>query len=176
MFFYTSDQHYNHAKSIEYCKRPFKDVNEMNEEMIKRHNEVVTPKDTVHHLGDFAFGDPVPIIKRLNGNHIFLQGSHDRFPNYVQTVYDVYESKYQGTTIFLSHYSHRRWPRSHYGSWHLFGHSHNGLESFGYSFDCGVDTNNFYPYSFDQIKERMDKIIVTEYIIHKGRRDENNKG
>lgn len=25
------------------------------------------------------------------------------------------------------------------------------------TFDCGVDTNNYYPYSFDEVKLIMDK-------------------
>jgi len=81
------------------------------------------------------------------------------------------EVKAYGHTICLHHYSQRRWAKSHYGSWHLFGHSHGGLESFGYSFDVGVDTHNFYPWSFLEVKERMSKIEVTEYPIFKDRKD-----
>jgi hypothetical protein len=32
------------------------------------------------------------------------------------------------------------------------------MEGHGKSMDVGVDTNNFYPYSFDQISERLSKI------------------
>jgi calcineurin-like phosphoesterase family protein len=52
----------------------------------------------------------------------------------------------------------RTWEKSHYNSWHLFGHSHGKLPSFGKSFDIGVDTNDFYPYSFDEVKKIMDKL------------------
>jgi calcineurin-like phosphoesterase family protein len=61
--------------------RPFKDLIEMRETMIQRHNEIVNPNDTVYHLGDFNFNhDPEKvqeIIRRLNGNNIFIKGSHD---------------------------------------------------------------------------------------------------
>lgn len=56
------------------------------------------------------------------------------------------------------------WPRSHYNSWQLFGHSHGGLSHtnsdnliHGKQMDVGVDTNNFYPYSFEQIQKIMEK-------------------
>ena len=180
MIFFTSDEHYNHINQkgsgvIDYCNRPFKDINEMNEELIKRHNEVVRLGDTTYHIGDFAFKGKSynysyeTLRNRLRGNHIFLNGSHDRGNPLIDPKITTLEIKINGQSIFLNHYAQRRWAKSHYGSWHLFGHSHGTLESYGYSFDVGVDTNNFYPYSFDQIKERMSKIIVTEYQIRKGR-------
>ena len=53
--FFTSDQHYGHAMILEYCNRPFADVQTMNETLVDNHNAVVGKKDTVYHLGDFAF-------------------------------------------------------------------------------------------------------------------------
>ena len=43
--FFTADTHFNHANIIEYCSRPFKDVNHMNWAMIENWNSVVG-KDT----------------------------------------------------------------------------------------------------------------------------------
>jgi calcineurin-like phosphoesterase family protein len=51
----------------------------------------------------------------------------------------------------------RVWPRSHYNSWHLFGHSHGKLEPVGKSWDVGVDKNNFIPLSLTQIEKIMEK-------------------
>ena len=51
----------------------------------------------------------------------------------------------------------RVWNKSHYGSWELYGHSHGTLEPIGKQLDVGVDTNNFYPYSFEDIKKRLDR-------------------
>lgn len=33
--FFTSDSHWNHSRIIELCKRPFKDVEEMNNSLIE---------------------------------------------------------------------------------------------------------------------------------------------
>jgi calcineurin-like phosphoesterase family protein len=77
--FLSSDHHFWHARVIEYCKRPFKDVEEMNEILIKNWNEVVGPEDTVYYLGDFsmAFRSVEIFTKRLNGNKILFAGNHD---------------------------------------------------------------------------------------------------
>ena len=52
--FFTSDTHFNHTNIIQYCQRPFKSTDEMNEAMIDNWNSVVGEDDTVFHLGDFS--------------------------------------------------------------------------------------------------------------------------
>jgi len=54
-YWWTSDYHFSHFNIIRYCNRPFKTVEEMNETIIRKHNERVKPKDTVFFLGDFIF-------------------------------------------------------------------------------------------------------------------------
>lgn len=39
--FFTSDTHFNHTNIIQYCQRPFKSTDEMNEAMIDNWNSVV---------------------------------------------------------------------------------------------------------------------------------------
>ena len=52
--FFTSDTHFSHANIMKFCGRPFKNVGEMNNTIIKNWNDVVGPEDTVFHLGDLA--------------------------------------------------------------------------------------------------------------------------
>ena len=78
---FTSDTHFGHARIIELCNRPFKDVSHMNEMIIKWWNELVAPDDTVYHLGDVALGpimDSLSCISRLNGEIVLVEGNHDR--------------------------------------------------------------------------------------------------
>lgn len=77
--FFTSDYHINHFNIIKYCNRPFKNVDEMNEEIIARHNAVVKKDDTVYNLGDFIFNidNEKGIVRRLNGKQILIYGNHD---------------------------------------------------------------------------------------------------
>lgn len=51
---WTSDLHLGHANIIRYCDRPFADVREMNDELIRRWNETVSSDDEVWVLGDVA--------------------------------------------------------------------------------------------------------------------------
>jgi len=158
MYFFTADEHYGHSNIIKYCNRPFRDVSEMDETIINNHNSVVGSSDIVIHAGDFCWCNTVKdahkqYISKLNGNHIFLRGSHDKWMNY--TFNDMFTKTIEGAHIVVCHYAMRVWPRSHYNSWQLFGHSHGKLTPVGKQMDIGVDTNNFYPYSFDQIAEIM---------------------
>lgn len=71
----------------------------------------------------------------------------------------------EGQKIFISHYGLRTWPSAFRGTWMLYGHSHNNLPQLYKSFDVGIDTETethkrFYPWSFEEIKNRMS--IITE--------------
>lgn len=153
--FFVSDEHFSHKNVIKYCNRPFSSVEEMNETMINNHNFTVKDSDITFHLGDFtlinnSFMVYENIITRLNGDHIFLKGSHDYWLNNKNalTLIEVMVDDYHLT---LCHYCLRTWPRSHFNTWHLYGHSHGSLPSIGKSHDVGVDNNGFYPLSFSEL-------------------------
>lgn len=156
MYFFTADEHYGHKNIIKYCDRPFKSVHEMNEEIIHRHNSKVQKNDIVVHAGDFSLlseKDTYVILRRLNGNHVFLQGDHDKWLK--NSVTQIWTKKIDGIQLVVCHYCMRTWPLSHYNSWQLFAHNHGTLEPIGKQWDIGVDNNNFYPLSFDDIKNIM---------------------
>lgn len=156
MYFFTADEHYFHANIIKYCSRPFKNVEEMNETLINNHNSVVKQEDITVHVGDFAFGlDVSSLLYRLNGKHIFIKGSHDKWSKH--SLY-LCEFNIENQLVCACHYAMRTWPRSHYNSWLVFGHSHGRLEPFGKSYDVGVDNNNFYPVSFEKLGEIMSEL------------------
>jgi calcineurin-like phosphoesterase family protein len=164
--FFTSDTHFNHANIIKYCNRPFKDVDEMNEALIKKWNAKVGPNDLVYHLGDFGFGTPEQVLrikKRLNGQIYLLRGNHEKsalaIANEFVWVKDVFELKVESQTYWLSHYAHRVWNKSHHGVYHLYGHSHGTLpdDPNSLSFDVGVDCHNFEPLTPAEVKRIMDK-------------------
>ena len=79
--FYIADWHYDHANCIHFDNRPFKNVDEMNEELIRRWNEAVRPGDLVYILGDMFWcktTDAIEVLKKLNGQKILVKGNHDR--------------------------------------------------------------------------------------------------
>jgi len=157
-YFFTSDEHYYHYNAIKYCNRPFKTIEEMNEELIKRHNEIVKSDDMVIHAGDFTLKNRIEAEKiqlRLNGQHYYIRGSHDKWMD--RTFHEMWTKTINKHHIVVCHYAMLVWPRSHYNSFLLFGHSHGALNNIvqGKCYDVGVDSNNFYPVSFDQIIEVM---------------------
>lgn len=140
----------------------------MDETLISNHNEVVKPEDLVYHLGDFAFDKfPEKYARRLNGNVHLILGNHDR-PKLLLNcefvwIKDVHKLHDGEETFWLSHYAHLRWPHSHHGAYHLFGHSHGDLKGFGRSMDVGVGAQNYYPIHIDDVIARLKKIKVTPH-------------
>lgn len=79
--FWTSDLHLGHTNIIRYCRRPFADVEKMNEGLIERWNDTVSGSDEVWVLGDFALGtiaNTLPLARRLHGRKVLVTGNHDR--------------------------------------------------------------------------------------------------
>jgi calcineurin-like phosphoesterase family protein len=73
-FFFTADEHYGHSKIIRYCDRPLASAEEMDAEIIRRHNEIVASQDVVIHAGDFTLAKKPyaeSYLKRLNGYSLF---------------------------------------------------------------------------------------------------------
>jgi len=177
MIHLTADHHFSHGNIIKFCHRPFSSAAEMDEVLIARWNEVVAPDDIVYHLGDFCMGGPAAASKyfrRLFGHIEIVPGGHDkrwlREKNYytmggvekVNILPPLYVLKVSQAgskhplLITLCHYCMRSWPSSHYNSYHCFGHHHGRLPPIGKSMDVGVDTNDFYPYSLDEVLAVLD--------------------
>lgn len=180
--FFTSDTHFGHANVIKYCNRPFKSSEEMDEALIENWNSVVSPGDTVYHLGDFGFGRAdflSRILWRLNGNKSLVLGNHDKtIKNQVglflkdgllREVVPYKEISVNKQHIVLCHYAMRVWNKSHYGSWMLYGHSHGTLPPHGKSVDVGTDSKwvlgspKYAPLSFDEIQRFMNGRTVDHH-------------
>lgn len=122
---FTSDLHFGHSKVIEFCKRPFKSVEEMDEKLIKNWNRVVKPTDTVIVLGDFFMyykkEKLKQIVSRLNGTKVLVRGNHDMSSSEMKTIgfHHVCESMtmvISNELVNLSHfpYKYSKWKRRLY--------------------------------------------------------------
>ena len=159
MIWFTSDQHFYHKKMLEY--RNFNTIEEMNNFLIKKYNQVVKDKDIVYFLGDFSFGtvtQTIEILKQLKGHKHLILGNHDRkkiykkniFKQYFESITDYYELKYNHQLYILCHYPFETWHKKNYGSIHLYGHIHfNNINFIKNRYHVGVDTNNFTPVCID---------------------------
>lgn len=177
---FTSDTHFYHENILRYCSRPFKDISEMNETLIRRWNETVPPDGFVFHLGDFAFGGSKgwnEIISRLNGRIYLILGNHD-MKQIKQGVMGRFEHVTQqmtirvgGQTIVLNHNPFLTFGGAYRNVWQLFGHVHSGplskqgkdIGRLAYllprQYDVGVDNNDFRPVSFAQVREEIEEQI-----------------
>ena len=134
---FTSDTHFSHENIIKFCKRPFANADEMNEEMIKRWNERVKPGDIVYHLGDFAWGGSEvwnSILDRLNGEIHLILGNHDlknMRQGYITKFASVSFQKQiyvENRLVYLNHYPFLCYAGTYRGEqavWQLFGHVHS---------------------------------------------------
>lgn len=127
----TSDTHFYHANILKYCNRPFKDVDEMNEELVKRWNSVVKPNDIVHHLGDFCFGkkeNVLEILPKLNGKIDLILGNHDHHKinfYYEAGFHRVYDRPILLRNFFLLSHAPVEWIADDGPYANFFGHVHS---------------------------------------------------
>lgn len=134
--FYISDLHIDHANVLGFDNRPFKDVEEMNNELIRRWNDVVSDGDLVYILGDMFWCSPkkaMPIMEQLNGQKILVKGNHDRwhdskFDKMFAKIDEYIETEDNGRKIVLCHYPIPCFKNHFYGWIHLYGHVHNSFE------------------------------------------------
>ena len=166
--FVTSDTHFGHANIIKYSKRPFRDVHDMDEQLIQRWNAKVPPGSIVYHLGDFAFAEPPrmkELLRRLNGNKLLIRGNHDkRIRSETVKLFGWVKDYYEAVgpdkrKIVMCHYPMVTWNKSHAGSWMLHGHCHGNLTMpENTRLDVGVDTHpNYEPYSMAEIERILSK-------------------
>jgi len=72
-----SDTHFFHENIGRYCNRP----ESWQPLIIKNWNDLISPDETVLHLGDFSFGNRSNLdilTEQLNGKIILIRGNHDR--------------------------------------------------------------------------------------------------
>lgn len=170
--YFTADLHFGHAKVVEYSRRPFASLDDMEEALIRNWNETVQRGDEVYVLGDFSMASAErtdAILARLGGHKYLVRGNHDRGMKSSAHarfgwIKDLYELKVpepdvvgKKQRIVLCHYPLLTWNAAHYGAWQLHGHSHGSLSGSygGRRLDVGVDCHDYRPVSYEAIKDRM---------------------
>lgn len=183
MIYFTADWHFNHNRDFIYESRGFNAIKEMNEAIIKRHNQIVNQLDTVYVLGDLCLGgadsleDNRQLIEQMNGRLIIILGNHD-----TPTRIEMYQScknvekityadmlKYRKYHFYLSHYpamttnfDYDRPLRAHILN--LYGHTHqdtNFYDDLPFMYHVGVDSHNCEPVNIDTIIADMEQCHKT---------------
>lgn len=163
MIYFIADTHFSDASIMRYENRPFRDVQEMNENIIKNWNEVVAQTDEVYMLGDFgASGQEIEVLSKLNGAKYLVKGNHDTASNeYYRSVgfAEVYDKP-----IILENF----WILSHEPLYvcenmpyaNIFGHVHNSplYKTFSKQHYCvSVERIEYTPISFETIMHKVKK-------------------
>ncbi|MEF2073455.1 metallophosphoesterase family protein [Consotaella aegiceratis] len=158
---FTSDTHFSDPRVLRIDRRPFRNLEEHDEALIERWNDVVGPDDTIWHLGDFARGDPSHVeglLDRLNGRKHLVVGNNDgpatldargwsSIQFYAEMVIDE-------RLVVLCHYPFRTWNQMGRKSIDLHGHSHGKLKPVTRQYDVGVDAWDYRPMTFQAITAR----------------------
>jgi calcineurin-like phosphoesterase family protein len=143
--FFTSDLHFFHKNVIQFCDRPYEDVYQMQEGMIKIWNATVPPDGVVYILGDFGFisvEEGRRVLSRLNGTKHLIRGNHDYGIGKMEHmgfafVAEKVQIELEGNLLLLSHFPYKKlWlknrpryadlhPTRGTEDWLLHGHVHN---------------------------------------------------
>ena len=162
--FFTSDLHFSHKNIAKFCPqfRPFDNIADMDEYLIRTWNETVSPDDDVYNLGDLSFAHDIKkiaaVLSRLNGKHHLIYGNHDdivrRHNKYLfETVkhdghpllssartYRKLQLDEIDNTLILFHYPINEWDGCHRGWYHLYGHLHDRVAAIkGRALNVGFD-------------------------------------
>ncbi len=158
-----ADTHFGDEAILRYENRPFQNVHEMDEALIRNWNSTVGPEDTVFVLGDFSSYDlqkTAGICHCLNGNKYLIMGNHDTAAEndylacgfaYVSRYPIIYENFWM-----LSHepmYINRNMPYAN-----IYGHVHDNpmyRTNSPQSFCVCVERIGYTPILFDEVKRRV---------------------
>lgn len=167
--FLIGDLHFYHQNIIKYCSRPYKDTDDMNEQLIKNWNSVVRKNDIVYVVGDFALCGKNKIIEigqRLNGRKRLIMGNHDQasIETYKQAGFEfVYNHPIVLDEFFVV--SHEPMvgfsPSMPFAN--IFAHVHDNPAYTDYSsrsFCVSAERICYEPIGFDTIKAMMTECEV----------------
>lgn len=133
MIYFTGCTHFGHEKIIPLANRPFEDVVEMDNTLIRNWCKIVKDDDTIIHLGDVGWTDEsIDYMRKLPGKKLLIAGNHDHsrvIKKYVRDGVEllppIHEVELPTHRFVLSHYPIEDWNKRYRGSIHLHCHTHS---------------------------------------------------
>lgn len=186
---FYADPHFGHEKIIEYEKRPFSNVNEMNDSLITMYNQVVGETDTCIWVGDAfltSYDKSDEILSHLNGKKILVRGNHDgSISRMLKLGFDIVcENIFVwicGKSVRISHYPYwdsqsdkrqieelgqdrieqlkQKYPQRRKGEILIHGHIHGGRRFFQNMINVGVDAWNYRPVRWSEVENEVRKMV-----------------
>lgn len=102
MDWFLADTHFGHKKILDFEKayRPYKDIDEMNWQIVQNINALVKPSDVLYMLGDVAFSSQHDILDHIDADRIIIiLGNHD-YPEGVRRMIDKPGIKIAGSISY----------------------------------------------------------------------------
>lgn len=158
--FFTSDTHFGAERTLELSRRPFINVEEMDNTLISNWNSLITKNDTVLHLGDF--GNP-ETLKFLSGKEIYIiAGNYETdvvrkelLKDPRVKILEKYIMKFKDKKIGLIHEPLKKLNDVDF---YLFGHIHTLAKVKRNGLNVGVDCHNFQPIDLKVVEFYMNAI------------------
>lgn len=166
-YYFTADWHLHHPNQAR--RRGFSPETH-GSDWLDQHDEailaptaaLIKPTDTLVLGGDVGHGRPEvleALLKRVPGKKVLVVGNHDaqvvkKLSHLFAEVRDLWVMRNplgkaprsapdprKPPLVMVCHYPMASWDRSHYGSWHLHGHSHGGMPPIPGRLDVGWDVH-----------------------------------
>jgi len=155
-----SDTHFGHGNIIDYCNRPFDNVEEMNNTLINNWNDKVDEDDSILFLGDVrhhpSLDSASEWLSRLNGNILVVRGNHDgNLPQ--NTHVNVVEScviKHGRYQFYCEH------QPVEYSGWQIHGHTHIGtplIDRETQRMNVSVENIDYKTISMNEIVQKLEE-------------------
>lgn len=178
MIYYIADTHFGDGEVMELYKRPFRNVESMNEAMIYVWNKKVKDGDTVYIVGDLFSHceDPEAILQRLRGEKYLIIGEHDwewlrrvEAERYFAGVEYKLKIRDGNRVITLCHdplLTRENWEKGYM----VHGHLHDktdedfALPIWERVLNAGVDINGYRPVTFKEMREHNGLFRLAHYL------------
>lgn len=187
MIYYIADIHFNDKTVFNKCSRPFRNLKDYENEIIRRWNNKVSPDDIVYVLGDIAedrFFQAIEIIKHLKGHKVLIIGNHDllildkiKESGAFEIIEFMLLINDNERKVCLCHYPLMDWVEFNRGGYHIYGHIHNKTIKQGnayvdiknyfkdkLAYNAGVDVTGFEPVTLNEMIEMKEKNKNEPYI------------
>lgn len=129
--FFTGNLQFGRPSAIKHFKRPFHDVEQMNQTLLNNWNNVVGEEDIVYVLGNFAW-DPTTaeeMLTSLNGVIVVVPGEIDEpleeledkemMPDGCALIEPIFTAEEDNLTV--SYWPLAEWPNKSGGAYSFFG-------------------------------------------------------
>lgn len=169
--FVISDTHFGHEGVTRFLRndgtklRPWDNVEDMDEELIKRWNDTIRPHDKVYHLGDVVINrKALHTLGRLNGDKVLIKGNHDifRLGEYAAYFRDIRAYHVMDNIIFSHIPIHSSAKGRFKGNVHGHTHSNIVLDESGkmdpWYLPVSVEHINYTPVSLELIRSYYNAI------------------